>query len=92
MLYNNTTSILGHSFIGAILAFIFVIALIYITLFVLNKLSKGYKFKKNYTNSIEVIERTWLDSKRQAIILKRDEKYHLIMLSPQNETLIETFE
>lgn len=92
MLDNNANTILGHSFISAILAFIFVLALIYMTLFILNKLSKGYRLKKNYGSKIEIIERTWLDNKRQAIILKRDEKHHLIILGSQNETLIETFE
>lgn len=80
MLYHN-----------AFLALILVLLLIYVTIIALNKLPKLYKFSKITNDKLIIVERLWLDSKRQAVIIKRDEKQHLIIIGPNSETLIESF-
>lgn len=83
--------LINHT-IYAILVFLFIILFIYITLYALNKINNYSNFKANTSRRLRVKERVWLDSKRQVVIIQRDHREHVILLSPQQETIIESFE
>lgn len=42
------------------------------------------------TGRLQVIETRMLDARRKLVLIKRDEQEHLLLLSPQGETLIES--
>lgn len=53
-------------------------------------LGGGMIITKNQKRRIKVIEVLPLDAKRKAILLRRDDKDHLVILGPTGETVIES--
>ena len=74
------------------LALVFVISLMGGLAFILKKIGYGGQSPLLSTGKrrLKIIETLPLDARRKAILLQRDNKTHLVILSPAGETVVET--
>lgn len=73
-----------------LMAFIFVIGLMGGFYLILKRLNLGNMQMTAGKRRLRVVESLMLDSRHRAVILQRDDKEHLVILSPTSETVIET--
>lgn len=79
------------SYFRAILALLFVIALVWLVSFLLKKLAaKNLLNKAKVNKRISVEEICSLDIKRRLVLVKRDDVEHLILLGINSDLVIET--
>lgn len=82
-----------EGYLRFVLALVFVLALIGILAVIARKLGAGFPshaIKPSSDRRIGVVEVAPLDSRRKLILVRRDEVEHLLVLSPTDETVIET--
>lgn len=71
-------------------AFVLVISLMFILSWALKKTGLGGPILKGSSDRrLSVIETLPVDHKRRLILVRRDDREHLILLGPESETLIE---
>jgi len=82
----DITSILTSAF-----ALLFVLSLIFIASILLRKYGSGRVFVDNPDKKkrLSVKDTLIIDSKRKLVLISRDDVEHLILLSHENETIIE---
>lgn len=73
-----------------VMALTFVIGLMGGFYLILKKLNLGNLQPSNSKRRLRVIESLMLDSRHRAVLLQRDDKEHLVILSPTGETVVET--
>lgn len=73
-----------------VMAFVFVIGLMGGFYLILKKLNLGMTQPSSGKRRLRIVESLMLDSRHRAVILQRDDKEHLVILSPTGETVIET--
>lgn len=74
-----------------IAAFFFVMALMGGLAFILRKINSGLSVQTGLKNRrLKVVETLSLDPRRRAVILRCDQKDHLVILGPNSETVIDT--
>jgi flagellar protein FliO/FliZ len=76
-----------------IFAFFFVIGLIGVMGFLLKRYAGANKWmggSEQDSDRIRVIQTRYLDPKRRLVLIRRDDKEHLILLSEGRETVIES--
>ncbi len=79
-----------------IFASVLVLGLIGLMYLALKALSSSGKF--TYMNTkpgegrLDVVETRYIDAKRRLVLIKRDQKQHLLLLADGRETVIESFE
>lgn len=83
---------MGSEYIKAILALLFVIGLIGLISYLLKRFSfdKAFSGGSNKVKRISIEEVRPLDTKRRLIIVKKDNKEHLILMGANSDLLIET--
>ena len=57
---------------------------------ILKRLQLGGPIKTGSARRLKILEILQLDSRRKAILLRRDDKEHLVILGPNGETVIES--
>ncbi len=76
-----------------LLALVFVIGLIGLLAMAARRLGLGYPvsaFKGGRIKRLSVVEVAQVDGRRRLVLVRRDNTEHLILLSPNRETVIET--
>ncbi len=75
-----------------VLALIFVIGLIGLLSFLIRRFGMGAiaPYRKSAERRLSVIEVTVVDTKRRLVLVRRDDKEHLILLGANSELLIES--
>ncbi len=73
-----------------IVAFAFVLALMGLLYFILKKLNEVQSGVKGTNNRIKIMEHRMIDSKTKAVILRCDEKDHLVILGQNGNTVVKT--
>ena len=69
----------------------FVLALMGLLAYAIKKLGLGVPAVPNTKNRrLQVIESLPLDARRRAVLLKRDDQVHLVILGASSETVVET--
>ncbi|MCB9964339.1 MAG: flagellar biosynthetic protein FliO [Rhodospirillales bacterium] len=77
--------------LNTFLALIFVLALMGLLALLAKKLNLGQIGGQSRTKRLKIVEVLMLDAKHRAVILQRDDKQHLVILSHNGDTVIETF-
>lgn len=72
------------------LALILVLGLMGGLYLILKKFNLNGQTAPNSKRRLRIIESLPLDSRHRAILLQRDDKEHLVILSPTGETVVET--
>lgn len=82
---------MGIQILNSAAALIFVLCLIGIVSIILRKyLNEGFSFNRSPAQKrLQIIESLMLDQKRKLILIKRDDKEHLLLLSPENNLILE---
>lgn len=79
-----------EEFLRLVLALIFVLSLMGMLALVLKRLGfSGNTGTNKGPRRLKIVEALPLDTRRRAVIVKCDEKEHLVILGPNSETLIE---
>lgn len=73
-----------------VLAFVFVLGLIGCMAFVLKRFSKGKLVSGGEGARISVVETRLIDTKRRLVLIRRDNKEHLLLIAGDRELLIES--
>ncbi len=73
-----------------LMAFTFVIGLMGGFFLILKKLNLVAMQPTGTKRRLRIVEAIMLDSRHRAVILQRDDKQHLVILSPTGETVVET--
>lgn len=74
-----------------LMALIFVVALMGGFYLILKRLNLGGQFQQaNSKRRLRIVESIMLDTRHRAVLLQRDDKEHLVILSPTGETVVET--
>lgn len=82
---------MSEEFLQAIGALIFVIGLMIILALLAKKFGLAGALPSNSNSKrLSVVESIPLDTRRRAVILKRDDVEHLVILGAQNEIVVET--
>ncbi len=76
--------------IQVIAALLFVLALFGLLALLLRRFNQLQGQKEG--SRLKVLETRILDSKRRMVLVKRDKQEHLLLLGPDRETLIESWE
>ncbi len=77
-------------FIKFLSCFVFVIALMLLLSWVLKKAGVGGVMPKVSKRRLKVVEFLPLDHKRRLVLVRRDDREHLLVLGPDSETVVET--
>ena len=81
------------SYAKFIFALIFVLGLIGLMTVALRKFGFGLsqtQFKRGQDRRLKLIEVLALDAKHRAVLLRRDDQEHLVILGPDQQTVVET--
>ena len=81
------------NYVKFILALLFVLGLIGLLATVVRRLGLGVPqtpFKRSEDKRLGLVEVMALDAKRRLVLIKRDDKEHLIILGATDETVVET--
>ena len=80
------------SYTRFMLALVFVLGLIWLVMKLVQKYGLGHAIPKTDPKKrrLQVIESLVLDTKRRVILLRRDDREHLILLGAGDDTLIES--
>ena len=71
--------------------FVFVITLMFLLSWCLKKLGMaGPVMKKADKRRLKVVEFLPIDHKRRLVLVRRDDREHLLVLGPEGETVVET--
>lgn len=71
--------------------FVFVISLMLLVSWGINKMGWGGPvLKKTGRRRLKIVEHLPIDHKRRLVLLRRDDKEHLVILGPEGETVVET--
>lgn len=71
-------------------AFVFVIALMYLLSWALRKSGlPGAAFTPTSKRRLKIVEYLPLDGRRRLVLVRRDDREHLLILGPQGETVVE---
>lgn len=81
---------LWTDYLRFVMAFVFVIGLMGGFYLILKRLNLGNFQPAIGKRRLRVVETLMLDSRHRAVLLQRDDKEHLVILSPTGETVIET--
>lgn len=75
-----------------VLALVFVLALIALVAWAYRRFMTGGQMLGGLRGPgrIQVVEVRPIDTRRRAVLIRRDDREHLILLSPTSETVIET--
>ena len=73
-----------------LMAFTFVIGLMGGLYLILKRLNLGHIQPNLSKRRLRIVETLMLDGRHRAVILQRDDKEHLVILSPTGETVVET--
>ena len=73
-----------------IMAFIFVMGLMGGLYLILKRMNLNGMQSIGAKRRLRIVESLMLDSRHRAVILQRDDKEHLVILSPSGETVVET--
>ena len=79
----------GMQIIKFIASLTFVLALMGGLFLTLKRIQTKGPMKMGYARRLKIMEVLQLDSRRRAILLRRDDKEHLVILGPSSETVIE---
>ena len=71
-------------------ALVFVIALMGGLSLVLRRFASGHAITPTSKRRLKIVESLTLDARHRAVILRRDECEHLVILGPNGETVVET--
>lgn len=77
-------------FLKFLAALIFVLSLMGLLSFALKRIKPSGFSSKSGRRRIEIIEVLPLDVRRRAVLLRRDDTEHLVILSSSGETVVET--
>ncbi len=82
----------GMAVLESLIALVFVIALIFLVTFLLRKYgSERIVVKgKQKGKRLKVVEMLPIDNRRRLVLIQRDEVQHLLVISPDGETVIES--
>ena len=73
-----------------VMAFTFVMGLMGGMWVIMRKLTLGHYQTSPDKRRLKIVESLMLDSRHRAVLLQRDDKEHLVILSPTGETVVET--
>ena len=73
-----------------ILALVFVLALIGALAWMLRRYGLGGRIATSRRGLLSIVEVAQLDARRRAVLLRRDNVEHLLVLGPTHETVIES--
>lgn len=78
----------------AVIALLFVLALILLIAYLMRRfgIDRQWQFKANPKRRLEVIERLVIDPKRQLVLVRRDNKEHLIVIGQNEANLVESYD
>jgi flagellar protein FliO/FliZ len=79
-----------HYYIQFAAAFAFVLALMGLLYFILKKLNEVQSGVKGTNNRIKIMEHRMIDNKTKAVILRCDDKDHLVILGQNGNTVVKT--
>lgn len=87
--------ITGEQFIRLIGALVMVLALMGGLLLVLRRINTGAMISisskiSGQKRRLQVMEMTALDARRRLVLIRRDDREHLVILGPTGETVVET--
>jgi flagellar protein FliO/FliZ len=71
-------------------ALLFVLSLMGGLALIMRKLEKGNPLMSQNRKRLKIVESLNIDARRKAVILKRDDKEHLVILGANSETVIES--
>lgn len=75
----------------AVAAFAFVMCLMYLLSLALRRFGfPGQGMMPGVKRRLKVVEYLPLDAKRRLVLIRRDQKEHLLVLGPEGETVVET--
>lgn len=73
-----------------VMAFIFVLGLMGGLWLILKRMNLNGMQAVGTKRRLKIVESLMLDSRHRAVLLQRDDKEHLVILSPTGETVVET--
>jgi flagellar biogenesis protein FliO len=79
---------MGSTLLKMGLALLLIIVLIYLSVFMLKRLSTGRMGRQSLSGAIEVVDRHFLSPKKQVCILKVEKKYLLVGVTEQAVNLV----
>lgn len=79
-----------YQYVKFLAALIFVLSLMGGLSFILRRFSENGAIKLPPERRLKIVESLALDARRRAVILRRDNREHLVILGPTGETVIET--
>ena len=81
------------SYFKFVFAFLFVLGLIGVLTMLVRKYGFGVAsadIRKGQDHRLGLVEVLPIDAKRRAVLIRRDDVEHLVLLGPENETVVET--
>ncbi len=76
-----------------ILSFAFVVGLVFVAAWVTRKLGIEGRFKKTSAESrLQVIDSLMIDPRRRLVLIRRDAREHLLLLSANQDVVIESYD
>jgi flagellar protein FliO/FliZ len=74
-------------------ALLFVLSLMVGLAYIVKRMElKGSNVTKLGRKRVKVLESTNIDARRRLVLIQRDNKQHLVILSPNSETVVESWE
>ncbi len=80
---------MGLQILNSAAALVFVLCLIGIVSILLRKYSEKISIKTSQQKRLKISDSFMIDQKRKLVLVKRDDKEHLILLSPEGHLIIE---
>lgn len=77
-----------NQYIQLALAFVFVMALMGLLSFILKKMNAVQSGMNGKSNRLKIVEQRMIDTKHKAVILRCDDKDHLVILSQSGNTVV----
>jgi flagellar protein FliO/FliZ len=81
----------GETLFKFFFAFVFVMGLMFLLAYVLKRAGlAGHSMLPGGKRRLKVIEHLPIDHRRRLLLVRRDDREHLLILSPTGETVVET--
>ena len=79
-----------HDYLKFAASLVFVLALMGGLSLVLRRFADGHPLKMPAQRRLKIVESLAIDVRHRAVILRRDQREHLVILGPNGETVVES--
>lgn len=83
-----------YELLRALLALLFVLALILVVAWAVRRfgIEKNWQLKQSEKRRLRILERLIIDPRRQLVLIRRDDREHLVLLGQQEAQTIESYD